>query len=38
VFPLLEEQDGIIRYDIQKSSYNGLEVATMDKGHTLQEP
>lgn len=33
VFPLLAVQDGIIRYDIQKASYNGLEVATIDKGH-----
>ena len=34
VFPLLAKQDGIIRYDIQKNSYNGLEIATIDKGHT----
>jgi hypothetical protein len=34
VFPLLAVQDGIIRYDIQKASYNGLEAATIHKGHT----
>ena len=34
VFPLQAVEDGIIRYNTQKASYNGLEVATINKGHT----
>ncbi len=34
VFPLLAKYDGIIRYDIQKESYAGCNIATIDKGHT----
>jgi hypothetical protein len=34
VFPLLSRHDAIIRFDVQKASYSGLEVAVIDKGHT----
>jgi hypothetical protein len=34
VFPLLGKFDAIIRFDVQKASYGGLEVAVIEKGHT----
>ncbi len=34
VFPLLGKHDAIIRFEIQRDSYAGLEVETIEKGHT----
>lgn len=34
VFPLLGKHDAIIRFEVQRDSYAGLEVETIEKGHT----
>ncbi len=34
VFPLLGRHDAIIRFEVQRDSYAGLEVETIEKGHT----
>ncbi len=34
VFPLLSAYDAIIRFDVQKASYGGLDVSVIEKGHT----
>ena len=34
VHPLLAEHDAIIRFDVQRESYGGMEVAIIEKGHT----
>ena len=34
VFPLLGKYDAIIRFEVQRDSYAGLDVETIEKGHT----
>jgi len=34
VFPLLGKYDAIVRFEVQRDSYAGLVVETMEKGHT----
>lgn len=34
VFPLLGRHDAIIRFEVQRDSYAGLDVETIEKGHT----